>query len=158
MSLQSLKEVNLVLLCLPSWYFDYTVASPGVEFILAVLSLCPSSWLSLCHQDLGGYAVCHSACETHTKSFSCDLFELMVQNIVKHPAHPKAISKVQWADTNGLWYTSMVKTHMPDPHIFTSACTCTDIYIYKPYLRPQGPKSRSLLPEALAVCVIGKVW
>lgn len=92
---------------------------PAVEFILGVLSLCPSPRLHLCRQDLGGYAVCHSACETDTKSFSCDLFELMVQNIVKHPAHPEAISEVHWADTNGPWYTSMVKTHMPDPHIFT---------------------------------------
>lgn len=119
-------------------HLDLFGVCPGVEFILGILSLCHSSWLCLCRQDLGGYAVCHSTCETDTKSFSCDLFELMVQNIVKHPAHPEAISKVHWADTNGLWYTSMVKTHMPDPHIFTWACTCTEIY--KQYLWPWAPK------------------
>lgn len=105
--------------------------SPGVDFILGVLSLCPSFWLCLCRQDLGGYAVCHSACETDTKSFSCDLFELMVQNIVKHPAHPEAISKVHWADTNGLWYTSMVKTHTCQ--ILTYSHEHARAPIYEPY-------------------------
>lgn len=48
----------------------------------------------------------------------------MVQNIVKHPVHLEAISKVHWADTNGPWYTAMVKTHMPGPsHIHMSVHT-----------------------------------
>lgn len=125
---QSLNQLRLVSLVLLFAILIFFGVSPGVEFILGILSLCHSSWLRLRRQDLGGYAVCHSACKTDTKSFSCDLFELMVQNIVKHPAHPEAISKVHWADTNGLWYTSMVKTHTPDPHIFTWVCTCTDIW------------------------------
>lgn len=45
--------------------------------------------LSLClfgsSQDLGGCTVCHLTSETDTKSFGCDLFELMVQNIVSTP-------------------------------------------------------------------------
>lgn len=48
-------------------------------------------WFLLCccqfgsSQDLGGCTVCHLASETDTKSFGCDLFELMVQNIVSTP-------------------------------------------------------------------------
>lgn len=53
--------------------------------------LCPSVCLPLpfclfgSSKDLGGCTVCHLASETDTKSFGCDLFELMVQNIVSTP-------------------------------------------------------------------------
>lgn len=55
------------------------------------LFLCPSvclpltACLYLSSEDLGGCTVCHLASETDTKSFGCDLFELMVQNIVGTP-------------------------------------------------------------------------
>lgn len=118
---------------------------PAVEFILGALSLCPSPRLHLRRQDLGGYAVCHSACETDTKSFSCDLFELMVQNIVKHPAHPEAISKVHWADTNGpVVYLRGPNTHARPSHIHMSVHM-------RPYTNHICPKSRRFPPEAPAV-------
>lgn len=49
------------------------------------LSLPFPFWQFGCSEDLGGCIVCHLASETDTKSFGCDLFELMVQNIVSTP-------------------------------------------------------------------------
>lgn len=67
--------------------FLVLVWNSSSECVSLSLGLSPplSSCLYLSREDLGGYAVCHLACETDTKSFGCDLFELMVQNIVSTP-------------------------------------------------------------------------
>lgn len=70
-----------------SFFFLVPVWNSSRECVSLSLCLSPplSSCLYLSSEDLGGYAVCHLACETDTKSFGCDLFELMVQNIVSTP-------------------------------------------------------------------------
>ncbi len=91
------------------------------------LGLCVSLPLPSClfgsGEDLGGCTVCHLASETDTKSFGCDLFELMVQNIVSTPT-PRgnfvgALGRYKWP----MVHLHGQHTHARPTHMHTSACT-----------------------------------
>lgn len=76
-------------------------------------------------EDLGGCTVCHLATETDTNSFGCDLFELMVQNIVSTPT-PRgnfvgALGQCKWP----IVYLSGQRTLARVMRVHISACTYT---------------------------------
>lgn len=99
-------------------------------------------------EDLGGCIVCHLASETDTKSFGCDLFELMVQNIVSTPT-PRgnfvgALGRYKWP----VVHLCGQHTHAKPTHTHTSACTWTYSHMY-----PHAKHSNShLSPYLPSIC------
>lgn len=106
-------------------------------FSFVSLSLPCNSCLFGSREDLGGCTVCHLVSEIDTKSFGCDLFELMVQNIVSTPT-PRgnfigALGRYKWP----VVYLHGQHTHARPSHVHTSACTYTYSYMYTKAKHPR---------------------
>lgn len=107
---------------------NYCVFFIEEKFALEILSfvslpLLLDSCLFGSGEDLGGCTVCHLVSEIDTKSFGCDLFELMVQNIVSTPTprgnFVSALGRYKWP----VVYLHGQHTHMPGLQTHTHTCT-----------------------------------
>lgn len=107
-------------------YLGVKICRTGRNLFLCLsVSLPLPSCLFGSSEDLGGCTVCHLASETDTKSFGCDLFELMVQNIVSTPT-PRgnfigALGRYKWP----MVHLHGQHTHARPTHVHMSARTCS---------------------------------
>lgn len=106
-------------------------------FLCLPVSLPRRSSLFGSGEDLGGSTVCHLVSKIDTKSFGCDLFELMVQNIVSTPT-PRgnfigALGRYKWP----VVYLHGQHTHARPSVIHTSTCTYTYSHMYIEAKHPQ---------------------